>query len=468
MSPLSLAECLLIDFESVVRRRNGQDWAPDSWQRCEAEQMPIYPDPEKCKEIVSNLSSLPPLVTSWEVEELKGQLAEAAMGKRFLLQGGDCSESFDDCDPSIIANKLKILLQMSLIMVVGSKKPVTRVGRIAGQYAKPRSSDLETRDEVSLPSYRGDLINRIGFSEEERTPDPDRMLRGYERAALTLNFIRALVDGGFADLHHPEYWDLDFVAHSSHATEYRRIVDSISDALKFLETVAGTRVNYFETVDFFTSHEGLHLFYEQAQTRQVPHRTGWYDLSTHFPWMGNRTRSLNGAHVEFFRGIRNPVGVKIGPPVSPEEILELIEVLNPENEPGRLTFIHRFGADQIEKDLPPLVDAVRKKEKVIVWCCDPMHGNNEKTDSGRKTRQFSRILQELEHAFRIHRELGSVLGGVHFELSGENVTECTGGARGLTEKDLERAYRSHVDPRLNYEQALETAMLMSRLLSNHS
>jgi len=466
MCPLSLFRLLLIDCQSVERIKVEKNWAPDSWQRCAVEQMPDYPDPKRCEKIVANLSSLPPLVTSWEVEELKGQLAEAAAGRRFLLQGGDCSESFEDCEPSIIANKLKILLQMSLIMVVGSKKPVTRVGRIAGQYAKPRSSDLETRGAVRLPSYRGDLINKIGFTEEERTPDPERMLRGYERAALTLNFIRALVDGGFADLHHPEYWDLDFVAHSSHAEEYRRIVDSISDSLKFLETVAGTRVDYFETVDFFTSHEGLHLYYEQAQTRQVPHRRGWYDLSTHFPWMGNRTRSLNGAHVEFFRGIRNPVGVKIGPPISPEELLDLIEVLDPENEPGRLTFIHRFGADQIEEGLPPLVDAVRRKDKVVLWCCDPMHGNNERTDSGVKTRQFSRILQELEHAFRIHKEMGSVLGGVHFELSGENVTECTGGARGLTEKDLVRAYRSQVDPRLNYEQALETAMLMSRLMSD--
>ena len=430
--------------------------------------MPSYPDPKKCDEIVTGLSKLPPLVTSWEVEELKGQLAEAAAGKRFLLQGGDCSESFDDCDPSIIANKLKILLQMSLVLVVGSKKPVTRVGRIAGQYAKPRSSNMETRDSVSLPSYRGDLINRIGFSEEERVPDPERMLRGYERAALTLNFIRGLVDGGFADLHHPEYWDLGFVAHSSQAAEYRRIVESLSNSLQFLETVVGTRVGYFERVDFFTSHEGLHLFYEQAQTRQVPHRTGWYNLSTHFPWLGNRTRSLNGAHVEFFRGIRNPVAVKIGPPITSEEVVNLIEVLNPENEPGRLTFIHRFGVDNIESGLPPLVDAVRREGKVVLWCCDPMHGNNELTETGVKTRQFSRILKELECAFQIHQSMGSCLGGVHFELSGENVTECTGGARGLTEADLLRAYRSNVDPRLNYEQALETAMLISRLMSDLS
>jgi 3-deoxy-7-phosphoheptulonate synthase len=428
--------------------------------------MPDYPDEEKCAQIVASLSKLPPLVTSWEVEDLKAQLAEAAAGQRFLLQGGDCSESFEDCDPSIIANKLKILLQMSLILVVGSQKPVTRVGRIAGQYAKPRSSNEETRGTECLPSYRGDLINQIGFTREERTPDPERMLRGYERAALTLNFIRALVDGGFADLHHPEYWDLDFVAHSPQAAEYRRIVEAISASLKFLETVVGSRVEYFETVDFFTSHEGLHLYYEQAQTRQVPHRTGWYDLSTHFPWLGHRTRRLEGAHVEFFRGIRNPVGVKIGPPISPDELIGLIDILNPENEPGRLTFIHRFGADQIEEGLPTLVEAVIREGRIVVWCCDPMHGNTESTSSGVKTREFDRILLELEHAFRIHHEMGSCLGGVHLELSGENVTECTGGARGLTEADLSRAYRSSVDPRLNYEQALETAMLISRVMAD--
>jgi len=465
---LSLIWEVLIDCTSVTKKEVEENWSPDSWQRFRVEQMPTYPDAEECDEIVAGLSKLPPLVTSWEAEELKGQLAEAAAGRRFLLQGGDCSESFDDCEPSIIANKLKILLQMSLVLVVGSKKPVTRVGRIAGQYAKPRSSDVETRGSLSLPSYRGDLVNQIGFSIAERTPDPERMLRGYERAALTLNFIRALVDGGFADLHHPEYWDLDFVAHSPQAAEYRRIVDSISDSLSFLETVVGSRVEYFETVDFFTSHEGLHLYYEQAQTRQVPHRTGWYDLSTHFPWIGNRTRSLDSAHVEFFRGIRNPVGVKIGPPVSPEEVLDLIDVLNPKNEPGRLTFIHRFGVDEIEQGLPPLIEAVLRKDKVVLWCCDPMHGNNERTNTGDKTRQFSRILKELDHAFRIHYEMGSCLGGVHFELSGENVTECTGGARGLTEDDLVRAYRSSVDPRLNYEQALETAMLISRLMSDFS
>jgi 3-deoxy-7-phosphoheptulonate synthase len=426
--------------------------------------MPEYPDPDERDRVVKLLHRLPPLVTSWEIETLKELLGEAALGKRFLLQGGDCAESFEDCASNFIANKLKILLQMSLVLIHGSKRPVIRVGRIAGQYAKPRSSNLETRGSKTLPSYRGDLINQREFTAEARTPDPQQMLRGFERSALTLNFIRSLVGGGFADLHHPEYWDIDFVSHSPQGDEYRQIVRSIADSMRFLERVTGIRIDEFERVDFYTSHEGLHLFYEEAQTRRVPHRTGWYNLSTHFPWIGDRTRNLKGAHVEFFRGIENPIGVKIGPNLSPGELLELIHVLNPYNEPGRLTLIHRFGADAIEEWLPPLIEAVQKDGAVVLWCCDPMHGNAEKTSTGLKTRNFTRILLELERAFRIHHQIGSYLGGVHLEFTGENVTECIGGARGLTEADLSRAYRSYVDPRLNYEQALEMAMLMARLM----
>lgn len=427
--------------------------------------MPQYPDSAARDRAVQALTKLPPLVTSWEVESLKAQLAEAAQGRRFLLQGGDCSESFEDCNSSIIANKLKILLQMSLILVVGGKRPVIRVGRIAGQYAKPRSSHFESKGSRKLPSYRGDLINRYAFTEDDRIPNPELMLRGYERAALTLNFIRGLLDGGFADLHHPEYWDLDFVAHSPEAAEYRRIVESITGSVHFLETILGTRVDEFKRVDFYTSHEGLHLYYEQAQTRHVPHRTGWYDLSTHMPWIGNRTRNLDGAHIDFFRGIANPIGVKIGGSIGPEELVDLTKVLNPDNEPGRLTLIHRFGVDRIEACLPSLVEAVERNGRLVLWVCDPMHGNTEKTASGKKTRDFKKILTELERAFKVHQEMGTYLGGVHFELTGENVTECIGGARGLKEADLGRAYRSQVDPRLNYEQALETAMLIARLMT---
>jgi len=426
--------------------------------------MPNYPDAAARDQAYAELSSFPPLVTSWEIETLKAQLAEAAQGKRFLLQGGDCSEAFGDCNSTVIANKLKILLQMSLILVVGGKKPVIRVGRIAGQYAKPRSSDIENIDGEELPSYRGDLINRYAFTRDDRTPNPDLMVRGYERAALTLNFIRSLMDGGFADLHHPEYWDLGFVAHSPEAAEYRRIVESITNSVHFLETILGERVNEFKRVDFYTSHEGLHLLYEQAQTRHVPHRTGWYDLSTHFPWIGNRTRNLDGAHVEFFRGISNPIGVKIGSEIDPDELIELIEILNPHNEPGRLTLIHRLGLEKIETVLPRLIEKAKSRSKVVLWCCDPMHANTESTASGKKTRSFQNILGELERAFRIHAEMGSYLGGVHCELTGDNVTECIGGARGLTEADLSKAYLTQVDPRLNYEQALETSMLIARLM----
>ena len=411
------------------------------------------------------MSRLPPLVTSWEIEMLKTQLAEAAAGQRFLLQGGDCAETFDACDSPNIASKLKILLQMSLVLVHGTRKRVIRVGRFAGQYAKPRSDDLETRDGVSLPSYRGDLINAVGFTEAERTPDPQRMLRGYERSALTLNFIRSLIDGGFADLHHPEYWDLGFVKHSHRAAEYQKIVESIGESLRFMEALAGASVGEINRVDFFTSHDALHLPYEQAQSRQVPHRDGWYDLSTHFPWLGMRTCDPDGAHVEYMRGIANPIGLKVGPAMTTQLLGDLIRILNPLNEPGRLTLIHRFGADRIAACLPPLIEAVQAGGSTVLWCCDPMHGNTERTAAGIKTRSFDHILQELEGAFAIHERLGTYLGGVHFELTGENVTECIGGARGLKESDLSRDYKSQVDPRLNYEQALEMAMLIGRRVS---
>jgi 3-deoxy-7-phosphoheptulonate synthase len=441
------------------------DWSIDSWKTKRVTQLPTYPDTQAVDSVLSRLARLPPLVTSWEVEALRSQLAQVSRGECFLLQGGDCSESFDECESSIIAGKLKILLQMSLILVHGGKKKVTRVGRFAGQYAKPRSSNTETREGVGLPSYRGDLVNRLEFTEKDRVPDPELLLRGYERAALTLNFIRSLVDGGFADLHHPEYWDLGFVTHSARAEEYRRLTKAIGESIRFMEAVGGHPISEAGRVDFFTSHEGLHLQYEQAQTRQVPRREGWYNLSTHFPWIGERTRSLDGAHVEFFRGIVNPLGVKVGPVMQPAELLDLVEVLNPGNEPGRLTLIHRFGADKIGDCLPPLIEAVERAGRTVVWCCDPMHGNTESTEEGYKTRDFQKILTELEQAFDIHRQKGTYLGGLHFELTGENVTECTGGARGLTAADLGRAYKTQVDPRLNYEQALEMAMLVSQRMA---
>jgi 3-deoxy-7-phosphoheptulonate synthase len=315
-----------------------------------------------------------------------------------------------------------------------------------------------------LPTYRGDMINSPEFALAERTPDPQRLLRAYERSALTLNFIRALVDGGFADLHHPEYWDLGFASKSPLSAEYRKFMDALLDSLRFVETVTGGKLSDIERVDFFTSHEALHLAYEQALTRQVPRREGWYNLSTHLPWVGDRTRAIDGAHIEYLRGMANPLAVKLGPTISAEEALALTEILNPQNEPGRLTFIHRFGAGKAEACLPPIVEAIRSKQKQVLWCCDPMHGNTETTSRGIKTRRFENILRELEVSARILRECGAHLGGVHFELTGENVTECLGGASGVTEADLSREYRTFVDPRLNFEQALEMALLLASLL----
>ncbi len=434
-----------------------KDWHPASWQSRNATQQPTYRDAAKLEDAIAQLSRLPPLVTSWEIEALKAKLAAAQRGEAFLLQGGDCAESFADCASDIIVRKLKILLQMSLVLAMGLRKPVIRVGRMAGQYAKPRSADVETRDGVSLPSYRGDLVNRSPFTAEGREPDPMLMLRGYERASLTLNFVRSLVDGGFADLHHPENWDLGFVGDSPLAEQYRRIVESVSDSLEFFESVTGDAL-HSHRVDFYSSHEGLHLPYEQAQTRYLPHRERWYNLTTHFPWIGMRTIDLGGGHLEYFRGISNPIAVKIGTGVSDEQLQALINVLNPQNEPGRLALITRFGAKHIAEHLPRVIRAVRATGSRVLWICDPMHGNTESTADGYKTRRFDNIVAELTDAFRLHKENGSYLGGVHLELTGDDVTECIGGARGLKEADLARAYKTQVDPRLNYEQAMEVAM----------
>ncbi len=442
------------------------DWSPESWQRRPALQQPTYPDPDALAAVVRQLSQLPPLVTSWEITALKTQLGEAAAGERFVLQGGDCGERFEDCTPNIITNRLKILLQMSLVLVQGAQKPVVRIGRFAGQYAKPRSDDFETREGVKLPTYRGDLINRPEFTAAARTPDPELLLRGYERAALTLNFTRALIKGGFADLHHPEYWDLEFAQNSPLAGEFHRIVSTIGSSLKFMEHILGVRAGETDRIDFYTSHEALHLHYEQAQTRSVPRRSGNYNLSTHFPWIGVRTADPDGAHVEYMRGIENPIAVKVGPSTTSENLARLIEVLHPRGEPGRLTLIHRLGRDRVAEHLPRLIETVRRAGKPVAWISDPMHGNTRLASSGYKTRDFDDILAELEQSFDVHAAHGSRLNGVHIELTGENVTECTGGARGLAEEDLPQAYRSEVDPRLNYEQALEMALLIARKMRN--
>jgi 3-deoxy-7-phosphoheptulonate synthase len=439
-----------------------KDWTPSSWKTRPAAQQPTYENDCDVARVVEEISKLPPLVTSWEVHALKSQLADAARGQRFLMQGGDCAESFDHCDSATIANKLKILLQMSLVLTYGSQKQVIRVGRFAGQYAKPRSANFETHDGVTLPSYRGDLINRPDFNEACRVPDPELMLRGYERAALTLNFIRALVTRGFVDPHRLEVWDLDWVGDSPMADEYRRLARTVGESLRFMENIMGVHPGELPWVDFFTSHEGLHLPYEQAQTRQVPHREGWYNLSTHFPWIGLRTADPDGAHVEYFRGINNPIAVKVGQSVTPATLRRLIDILQPEDDPGRLTLIHRFGNKCIAGALPGLIEAAQGSGKTVLWCCDPMHGNTEATPDGIKTRDFENILGELDQAFDIHAAHGSRLGGIHIELTGEDVTECTGGARRLSASDLKRSYQTQLDPRLNYEQALEIALFTAR------
>ncbi len=445
-------------------------WTPQSWRDYPSTQQPVYPDQAALGRTLDELRALPPLVTSYEIESLKSQIAESARGERFILWGGDCAESFADCNSSAIAAKLKILLQMSLVLVHGTRRRITRIGRFAGQYAKPRSAMTEVRDGVELPSFRGDNVNRPEFTLAARTPDPALLLRGYERSALTLNFIRALVDGGFADLHHPENWDLAFVKHSPLAAEYQRMVDSIGESLRFMETLAGGTITQMQRVDFYTSHELLVLDYEAALTRQVPRREGWFNLSTHIPWIGMRTNAGDGAHIEFCRGIRNPVGVKVGPGTTPDALLATIRTITPDNEPGRVVLITRFGAHAIGRGLPPLVAAVRDAGLHAAWVCDPMHGNTETVvptggpwaGKSVKTRKFGHILAEVEQAFEIHRAAGTALAGVHIELTGEDVSECTGGARGLSDDDLSRAYRSQVDPRLNYEQALELAMLIAR------
>ncbi len=439
-----------------------KDWKPESWKKFPALQQANYPDQEALDRALTKLSSLPPLVTSWEILSLRDQIAEAQAGKRFVLQGGDCAESFSECCSPLITNRLKVLLQMSLALIHGLQMPVVRIGRFAGQYAKPRSSDLETRDGVTLPSYRGDLVNAFEFTEQDRIPDPQRLLQAHAYSALTMNFVRALVDGGFADLHHTEYWELGWLDHSPLADEFRKLTESLSQSLRFMETITGRDAGSLRRVDFFTSHEALHLHYEQAQTRQVPRQWGWFNLGTHFPWIGMRTADLDGAHVEYFRGIRNPLGIKVGPGMNRDWLAGLLEKLNPGREAGRIVLIHRMGESKIEEHLPPLIRAVQDTGSPVLWLSDPMHGNTESTGDGIKTRRFRKIMKEMELAFEIHLANNSRLGGLHLELTGENVTECTGGARDLSDEDLKRDYKSTVDPRLNYEQSLEMAMLIVR------
>ena len=405
----------------------------------------------------------PPLVFEGEIDSLKAELAAASLGKKFVLQGGDCAERFQDCNQKMITNKVNILLQMSVILCYGTRKPVIRVGRIAGQYAKPRSNELEEVNGQSLLVYRGDNVNSFEPHTSLRQPDPTRLFQGYQLSALTLNFIRALSSGGFADLHHPDNWNLSFVSKSPQWYRYKEVVQNIKNAITFMETI-GYRDSFLAGVDFYTSHEGLILSFEEALTRQSTRNGKFYNLGAHMLWIGDRTRQLDGAHVEFFRGIANPLGIKVGPDADPQELVEVIETLNPHLELGRITLITRFGAGKVAAHLPDHIRAVSSAKLPVCWSCDPMHGNAIKTKNNIKTRDFDAILQELKETFACHKDMGTNLGGVHFELTGDDVTECTGGSEGITTADLSKSYQTYCDPRLNYSQSLELAFLISSIL----
>lgn len=436
------------------------DWHPQSWRDFPILQQPQYPDAPALQRASAELSERPPLVTAGEISALRQELAAASRGECFVLQGGDCAESFSECRQDIIANRLRVLLQMSLVLTHGLKQRVVRIGRFAGQYAKPRSADLETMDGQTLPSFRGDLVNAPEFTAAARAPDPQRLLQGHACSALSLNYVRALIEGGFADLHHPENWDLAWMQHAPHAQAYGALLREIGSAVEFFETLSGQRMEHLDRVRLFSSHEALVLEYESALTRQTPDGLQ-HNLGCHMPWIGMRTAQADHAHVEYCRGISNPIGIKLGPGMTVQWLGQLMDSLDPERQPGRLVLIHRFGADKLSQELPELIEAVRSSGHPVVWLCDPMHGNTQQAANGIKTRDFDDILRELLEAFQVHRQCGSRLGGVHLELTGENVTECTGGARSLSAEDLKLRYQSQVDPRLNGEQALELAMAIA-------
>ncbi|MEO1008985.1 MAG: 3-deoxy-7-phosphoheptulonate synthase class II [Planctomycetota bacterium] len=449
-------------------------WTHDSWRDRPHAHGVAYADATHLARVTERLSQLPPLVTSWEIERLKDQLAQVQRGERLVIQGGDCAETLADCRPRVITSTLKILLQMSLVVIHGSRRPVVRVGRFAGQYAKPRSAPTETREidgtPCTLPSYFGDLVNHVDFDERAREPDPEMLLAGYHHAAMTLNFIRSLAGGGFADLHHADTWNLKFLTNAGlpeHLRgQYQQTVKEVQDAIRFAESIGEGHLGELGRVEFFASHEGLNLEYESAQTRTVPRREGHYCLTTHLPWIGERTRDIAGAHVEFFRGIRNPVGVKLGPKTAPEDATELIRTLNPSREPGKIVLITRMGATNLDA-LPALLAAVERSGQPVAWLCDPMHGNGERSPDGIKTRRFDAIVRELEATIDAHRRAGTHLGGVHVELTGDDVTEVVGGASGVTHETLSENYATACDPRLNYAQALELAFILARALGQN-
>lgn len=442
-----------------------QTWAPDSWRSKPIVQVPTYPDGARLVEVEDALASFPPLVFAGETEALKHKLASVAQGKGFLFQGGDCAESFKEHSADTISSYFRMFLQAALVMTFAGGQPVVKIGRIAGQFAKPRSSDVEKQGEVTLPSYRGDIINGAEFTSPSRVPDPARQLQAYRQSAATLNFLRAFLQGDYASLENVHRWALDFMKDKPIEAMYERLADEISRTLEIMNALGINEQNTraLKTTDFYTSHEALLLGYEQALTRRDKALGSgeWYATSAHMLWVGDRTRQPDHAHVEFCRGIKNPLGLKCGPSLEPDGLLRLIDILNPKNEAGRLTLICRFGADKIEKHLPKLIRAVEKSGRVVVWSCDPMHGNTISASNGYKTRPFQKIREEVDRFFDVHRAEGTHAGGVHLEMTGQNVTECTGGAAKLVEADLSKSYETLCDPRLNAEQALELAFLVA-------
>ncbi len=443
-----------------------EKWTPQSWRTKRALQQPVYPDPAAAQAVEERLAKQPPLVFAGEARRLKKGLAKVAAGKAFLLQGGDCAESFAEFSAKNIRDSFRVILQMAVVLTFGGGLPVVKVGRMAGQFAKPRSSDTETQNGVTLPSYRGDIINGLEFTAESRTPDPERMMEVYHQSASTLNLLRAFAQGGYADLHKVHCWNLDFVNGDLQAERYRDMSDRIGEALTFMKAcgIDGERIPEIRETEFFTSHEALLLPYEQALTRVDSTTNDWYDVSAHMLWLGDRTRDPDDAHVEFLRGVKNPLGIKCGPTMDPDALIRLLDTLNPQDEEGRLVLIARMGADKIEAALPPLLRKVKEAGRKVIWCSDPMHGNTEQTASRYKTRNFGKILAEVTGFFSVCEAEGVWPGGIHLEMTGRDVTECTGGASDVTETDLAECYETHCDPRLNASQALEMAFLLAARL----
>lgn len=439
-------------------------WSPDSWRAKPIQQQPEYPDTTHVARVEQTLAGYPPLVFAGEARELRRQFAEVTEGRAFLLQGGDCAESFAEFSAGKIRDTFKVLLQMAIVMTFAAGCPVVKVGRMAGQFAKPRSAGHETLDGVTLPAYRGDIVNGIGFDAASRAPDPERLLQAYHQSTATLNLLRAFAQGGFADLHQVHQWNLDFIANSALAEKYSHLADRIDETLAFMRACGLDNAPQLRETSFFTAHEALLLNYEQAFVRQDSLTGGWYDCSAHMLWIGDRTRQVDGAHVEFLRGVGNPVGVKVGPSMDTDQLLRLIDLLNPDNDPGRLNLIVRMGAGQVGEHLPRLIRAVQGEGRQVLWSCDPMHANTIKASSGYKTRDFACVLEEVKRFFQVHRAENSHAGGIHIEMTGQNVTECIGGARPITEAGLSDRYHTHCDPRLNADQSLELAFLIAETL----